>query len=95
MSAEQPKPNGSALERHAQTALVMLLVALLLWVGSTVQRTQITVAQVQTELRFMQQKLNEPNTKFKEIEKRLDSIEQQLNSIKVGQATHENNKHTK
>ena len=35
-------PVNSAFERHAQTVLVMLLVALLVWVGNTTQNTSLT-----------------------------------------------------
>lgn len=44
---------SSAFERHTQTALVMLLVALLLWVGNTTQQTSIEVAELKVEIRYL------------------------------------------
>lgn len=66
-------------ERHAQTALVMLLVALLVWVGKTVQDTAIAVGRMQVEVSQLQAQIAKPDSKFKEIELRLQTIEKQLN----------------
>ena len=43
----------NAFERHAQTALVMLLVALLLWVGNTTQKTSVAVAEMRVEITYL------------------------------------------
>jgi hypothetical protein len=45
----------NAFERHAQTALVMLLVALLLWVGNTTQRTSVAVAEMRVEISYLKE----------------------------------------
>lgn len=74
------EPNGGVkLERHAQTVIVMVVVALLLWVGVTVQNTSIQVARLQIEVTYIQEVIKRPDSKFAEIERRLDSIEKSLN----------------
>ena len=70
-----------AFERHAQTALVLLVVALLAWVGKTTQETAVTIAKLHVHVETLQRQTAPTNQKFKEIEKRLDSIEKQLQSI--------------
>jgi peptidoglycan hydrolase CwlO-like protein len=70
-----------AFERHAQTALVLLIVALLVWVGKTAQETAVTMASLRVEIQHLQKQTEPTNRKFREIEKRLDSIEKQLQSI--------------
>jgi uncharacterized protein YoxC len=70
-----------AFERHAQTALVLLVVALLAWVGKTTQETAVTVAKLNVHVETLQRQTAPTNQKFREIEKRLDSIENKLQSI--------------
>ena len=45
----------NAFERHTQTALVLLLVALLLWVGATTQNTSVTVAEMKVEISYLKE----------------------------------------
>jgi hypothetical protein len=66
------------LERHAVTVLTMVIVALILWVGSEVQRTQVKLAAIQVELKYIKENTNVDNSKFKEIEERLDAIERAI-----------------
>ena len=73
---------SNAIERHAQTLLVLILVALLVWVGGTTQGTAIAVAQMQVQITQLQVDVRKPDGKFNEIERRLDSIERQLQDIK-------------
>lgn len=89
---ETEKPS-TVMERHAQTMLVLLLVALLVWVGGTTQATAVAVAEMRTEIAYMQRQILKPDSKFKEIELRLDSIERQLGEIRMGQNNHENQNH--
>ncbi len=70
-----------SIERHTQTILVLVLVALLLWVGGTVQSTSVEVAAMGVEIRHLQAQIEKPNAKFFEIEKRLDAIERQLGAL--------------
>jgi tRNA(Phe) wybutosine-synthesizing methylase Tyw3 len=73
--------NGQRLERHAQTVIVLIVVALLLWVGATTQQTAITVAKLSVDVAYLQSAIQRPDEKFKEIESRLDRIEKQLTKL--------------
>lgn len=75
------KVNTRALERHTQTLLVMVLTAILLWVGATVQKTAVEVAAMRIQIGYLQERVTRPDNKFAEIEKRLDSIERELSSL--------------
>lgn len=66
------------MERHLQTVIVAILVFLLGWVGTTVQKTQVAVAQIGVEIEYLKVEVAKPNQKFQDIEKRLDSIESKL-----------------
>jgi hypothetical protein len=44
---------SNAMERHAQSALVLLLVALLIWVGKTTQETSVSVAELKIEIAYL------------------------------------------
>lgn len=52
---------SNAFERHAQTALVLLLVALLLWVGATTQGTAIAVAEMRVEIAYLKISVESPH----------------------------------
>lgn len=71
----------TAFERHAQTALVMLVIAVLVWVGQTTQQTAITVAEMAVEISYLKTEVTKPDGKFLEIERRLDAIEKKLNKM--------------
>lgn len=47
-----------SFERHAQTALTLLLVALLIWIGASVQDTAVTMAQVRVEMTYIKLELD-------------------------------------
>lgn len=74
-------PKVAGFERHAITALTLVIVALILWVGSGVQQTQVKLAAIEVELAYIKQGIVQERSKFSEIERRLDSIEQKLISI--------------
>jgi cell division protein FtsB len=67
--------NGRAFERHAQTALVLVLVALLLWVGDTTQNTSLVVAEMRVELAFLKASNEKPSEEIKSLNRRVDSLE--------------------
>jgi CII-binding regulator of phage lambda lysogenization HflD len=71
-------PRATQMERHLQTLIVLILTGLLVWVGTTVQSTQVEVAKLSVELAFLKDSLNKDNGKFEAIEQRLDRIEQAL-----------------
>ena len=70
------------MERHLQTLIVVIIVGLLGWVGTTVQSTEVAVAKLTVELEVLKEKIQIPDKKFAEIEKRLDNIEQQLQRMR-------------
>ena len=70
-----------AIERHAQTVLVLVLVAILLWVGSTTQKTAVQVASMAVQIDHLRERVNRPPAQFQRIEQRLDDIERQLQGI--------------
>jgi hypothetical protein len=74
---EQSKIN---VERHLQTLIVIIIVGLLGWVGTTVQSTEVAVARLTVELEFLKEEMRVPITKFENFERRLDRIEQSLNT---------------
>lgn len=74
---EQSKIN---VERHLQTLIVIIIVGLLGWVGTTVQSTEVAVAKLTVELEFLKEEMRVPITKFENFERRLDRIEQSLNT---------------
>lgn len=61
MLAENNKVISNTLERHTQTALVLLLVALLLWVGGTTQNTAVSVAEMRVEIAYLRRQIERPN----------------------------------
>ena len=79
MAEDQSRVN---VERHLQTLIVIIIVGLLGWVGTTVQSTEVAVAKLTVELEFLKEEMRIPNERFANFEKRLDSIETQLNNIK-------------
>ena len=83
MSEEKPKTSG--MERHVITALTMIIVALILWVGNGVQDTQVKLAAIEVELAYIKRSINGDSHKFKEIENRLDAIEKAIHAHDLGQ----------
>ena len=51
----------NSFERHAQTALVLLLVALLVWVGGTTQKTDVAIAELRAEVGFLKGSMAVPH----------------------------------
>lgn len=51
--------NGSVFERHAQTALTVLVVGLLAWVGVTTQTTAIDVAKLTVKVEQLEQEIRD------------------------------------
>lgn len=62
-------------ERHAQTALAMLVVALLVWVGSSVQQTEIAVAELRIEIQYLKASFEKPTKRIDELERRVRDLE--------------------
>jgi hypothetical protein len=62
MKLEQDKVISNTMERHTQTALVLLLVALLLWVGGTTQSTAVSVAEMRVEVAYLKAAIERPDS---------------------------------
>ena len=82
-------PRVAGFERHAITALTLVIVALILWVGSGVQQTQVKLAAIEVELTYIKQGVGRDNGKFAEIERRLDAIERALHSAEAQRNDHQ------
>ena len=67
-----------SMERHLQTVIVVIIVGLLGWVGTTVQATQVAVAQLSIEIEYMKVEVQKPTKRFADIEARLDVVERKL-----------------
>lgn len=73
--------NAKSFERHTQTALVLILVALLLWVGQTTQHTAVLVAEMRVELAFLKAYHASPSPEYLEMAKRVDYLERQVSVL--------------
>ena len=84
----------NTFERHAQTALVLLLVALLLWVGSTTQKTSVAIAELRVELGYLKVSVERPHVHDElskidiEIAKAVDELRTRVGLIE--QREHDN-----
>ena len=70
-----------AFERHAQTALVLLLVALLLWVGNTTQQTAVTVAEMRVEMAYLKVKVDVPDTDHRDCIKQIADLRERITGL--------------
>lgn len=68
----------TVLERHAQTVLVLILVALLLWVGNTTQRTAVAVAEMRVEIVYLRAAVDDPVERIRSLEQRVRILEQRV-----------------
>ena len=75
--------NKTTVERHLQTLIVIVIVGLLGWVGTTVQSTEVAVAKLAVEIEFLKKDIHMDGVGMAEIERRLDSIEQKLEAHMV------------
>lgn len=76
------KEQARGLERHAQTVIVLVLTALLLWVGNTVQDMSVSLAKLEVEVKYLRETPHPvDNTKLTAIEGRLHAIELQLAAL--------------
>lgn len=67
-----------AFFKQAETALVLVVVGLLLWVGSTTQSTSVSVAQIKVELEYLKSAINKPNPELRELRYKVDQNENLL-----------------
>ena len=71
----------NAFERHAQTALVLLLVGLLMWVGNTTQATAVAIGSMRVEIAFLKAAAARPPPQYLELSKRIDDHVGRLNRL--------------
>ena len=77
----------NTFERHAQTALVLLLVALLAWVGTTIQKTPVAIAELRVELGYLKESIEAPHIHPElakidiELAKAIDELRKRVGSL--------------
>lgn len=73
---------SNAFERHAQTVMVLMLVALLLWVGATTQNTAVAIAEMRVEIAYLKVSVDRPHEhsdltqSVGDCQKRLSALEE-------------------
>ena len=72
---EATRPANVSFERHAQTALVLLVVALLGWVGLTVNRNQLELAKLTIQVENLNDTVTTPPARLEDLVRRVDMIE--------------------
>jgi outer membrane murein-binding lipoprotein Lpp len=73
---------NKAFERHAQTGLVLLVVALLAWVGLTVNENQIKLAELSIQVQNLNNQVAAPTARVNDLTRRIELIEEAvLNNI--------------
>jgi len=72
------KEQAKGLERHAQTVIVLVLTALLLWVGNTTQEMSVALAKLEVEVKYLSEAPRLDAQQLTLIEGRLSAIEVQL-----------------
>lgn len=75
MTSDAVSEETRTLERHAQTALTVLVVALLGWVGLTTQETQVKVAQLTVEIEQIQSQLELAPLRVTDTVRRMERLE--------------------
>lgn len=68
----------NSFERHAQTGLTLVLVALLVWVGSTTQTTQIKLAELAVEVNNLKDAVRTPDSRVNDLTHRIETIEKHI-----------------
>ena len=71
----EDRRKGTAFERHSQTGLTLLGVALLVWVGSTTQSTQIKLAELAVEVNNMKDIVRAPQANLDNLTARVKALE--------------------
>jgi hypothetical protein len=77
MMAEDRR-TGTAFERHAQTGLTLVLVGLLMWIGSTTQKTQIKLAELSIEVQNLKHVIRAPQARVNDLTRRIEIIEEHV-----------------
>lgn len=65
---------SNTVERHTQTVVVLILAALLLWVGNTTQDTSVSVAEMRIEIAFLKAAAIAPTPEIEMLNERVDRL---------------------
>ena len=65
---------SNTVERHTQTVVVLVLAALLFWVGNTTQETSVSVAEMRIEVAFLKEAAERPAPGIKNLNERVDRL---------------------
>ena len=85
--AENAKQNPNGMERHAQTIIGVVLTAILLWVGATVNSNEKTLIKLGTQFDAMQTRLEDfksaanssfPGDDGRRLRERVDKLNESL-----------------
>lgn len=84
MSAESvDAEQRNMFERHAQSVLAVVITALLLWVGNTVQAMSITIAQMKVQIEVLSSAPHPVDSQMLlAIEGRITHLESEVESMK-------------
>lgn len=88
-TAEKEPLDRTSIERHLQTLIVIIIVGLLGWVGTTVQETQVAVAKLTVEMEFLKIEVARPSSQIFNLEHRLDALESEVNLHINGDERHD------
>lgn len=79
---------SSNMERHAQSILTLIVVALLIWVGTTTLDVSVKIARLEVQVNAMQTQMDQPNSTVlllidqnKELRGRMLKLEEEARRI--------------
>jgi hypothetical protein len=72
---------SNVFERHAQSVVALLLVALLLWVAATTQDTSVAVAEMRVELGYLKLAVDEPAQEHKECARAVGDLQDRVTGL--------------
>jgi hypothetical protein len=75
MNGDDMQRPGPGFERHAQTGLTVLVVALLCWVGLTTQNTQVEVAKIVVKVSSLEAAAKVPDARVDDLTRRVEALE--------------------
>jgi len=71
MEDQEERRQGTAIERHIQTILAVVVTSILLWVGSTVSASREEIVRLQEQVSALQARLGIVN----DMERRINGLE--------------------
>ena len=72
---------SNTVERHTQTVVVLVLAALLLWVGNTTQDTSVSVAEMRIEIAFLKAAAIGPAPEIEMLNERVDRLTTRVTNL--------------